>query len=129
MNHSTCHVHCSRGTHGEEQRRGARAECGTRGSHLQRPLRKTNGRRRRRQLNVSAPAAVKLQAIRLSREKSLFNGLLTIGIPFGGAGQNLLGNQSGILPDRRLDFRGHFGIGLEKSFRILAALPEPLTVI
>jgi hypothetical protein len=127
---------------------------------------KANGRRRRRQLNVSAPADVEFQAIRpkpqsprafsseadtASREesaqkkklkpysdsirtdqgskKSLFGGLFTIGVTLGSAGQNLLGNQSGVLPDRRLDFRGHFGIGLEKGFRVLAALPEPLTVI
>src|SRR3954454_22961867 len=43
-------------------------------------------------------------------KKSLFDRLLTIGVTLGSAGQNLLGNQSGVLPDRRFDFRGHFGI-------------------
>jgi len=88
-----------------------------------------NERWRYRQLNVSAPADVELQASDDKTKKSLFGGLLTVGVALGRAGQNLLGNQSGVLPDRRLDFHGHLGIGLEEGFRVLAALSEPLAVI
>src|SRR6202167_290127 len=45
------------------------------------------------------------------------------------AGQNLLGDQSGILPHRRLDLSGDIGIGLEEDFGVLAALADTLAVI
>src|ERR1700730_11272330 len=55
--------------------------------------------------------------------------LLAVGVALGGAGQDLLGDQAGVLADRHLDLRGHVGIGLQKRLRVLAALAEPLTVI
>src|ERR1700712_4793143 len=47
---------------------------------------------------------------------SLLRRLLAVGVAFGGAGQNLLGDQAGILTDRHLDLGGHVGIGLEECF-------------
>src|ERR1700690_1517327 len=58
-----------------------------------------------------------------SSETSLLHRrLLAFGVAFGGAGQDLLGDQAGVLTDRRLDLGGHVGIGLQEGFRILAAL-------
>ena len=91
---------------------------------------KQNGRRRRRQLNVLSARSVETQITRPSFRK-----------PHSprpaprrrrrarGAGQNLLGDQAGVLADRRLDLRGHVGIGLEERLGVLAALAEPLAVI
>src|SRR5271156_4284015 len=45
------------------------------------------------------------------------------------AGENLFGDDAGILPDRRFDFCRDVGIGLEERFRVLAALTDALTVI
>jgi hypothetical protein len=66
----------------------------------------------------SAPADVESQCVSARpRDNSLLRrGVLTIGVALGGAGQNLLRDQTGVLPDRRFDFRGHVGIGLEESF-------------
>src|SRR5690349_12392198 len=55
--------------------------------------------------------------------------LLAVGIALGGACENLLGDQTGVLPDRGLDLGGDVGIGLEESFCVLAALAESLAVI
>ena len=63
----------------------------------------------------SAPADVELNVS--ARDNSLLRrGVLTIGVALGGAGQNLLRDKPGVLPDRRFDFRGHVGIGLEEGF-------------
>src|SRR6202451_609403 len=45
------------------------------------------------------------------------------------AGENLLGDDAGILPDRHFDFCRDVGIGLEKAFGVLAALADALAVI
>src|SRR5882724_13547964 len=60
---------------------------------------------------------------------SLLRRLLAVSVALGRAGQDLFGDQTGVLADRRLDLRGHVGIGLEEGFRVLAALPQPLAVI
>src|SRR5258708_21445671 len=60
---------------------------------------------------------------------SLLRRLLAVGVALGRAGQDLFGDQTGVLADRRLDLGGHVGIGLEEGFRVLAALPQPLAVI
>src|SRR4051794_767358 len=61
--------------------------------------------------------------------RSILRRLLAVGVALRGAGENLLRDQPGILPDRRLDLRGHVGIGLQERLRVLAALAEPLAVI
>src|SRR5689334_22056142 len=43
-------------------------------------------------------------------------GLLAVGVALGRAGQNLFGDQAGVLADRRLDLGDHVGIGLEEGF-------------
>src|SRR6202163_2645731 len=65
----------------------------------------------------------------MTAANSLLRGLFAFGVALRRAGQDLFGDQAGVLADRRLDLRGHVGIGLEKGFRILAALPLPLAVI
>src|SRR5580658_4855763 len=55
--------------------------------------------------------------------------VLLVGLVAFLAGQNLLGDQPGILPDRRLDLSGNIGIGLEEDFSVLAALADALAVI
>ena len=45
------------------------------------------------------------------------------------AGENPLGNETGVLPDRRFDLGRDIGIGLEKAFGVLAALADALAVI
>ena len=47
-------------------------------------------------------------------EISFLRRLLAVGVALGGACQNLLGDQAGVLADRRLDLGGHVGIGLEE---------------
>ena len=47
---------------------------------------------------------------------SIFRGFLfALGVALGAAGEDLLGDQAGILADRRLDLGGHVGVGLEKG--------------
>src|SRR5258705_10708295 len=70
----------------------------------------------------SAPAAKKASLLRGLR-------LVGVGVALGGAGENLLGDEAGILPDRGLDLRGHVGVGLQERLRILAALAEALAAI
>src|ERR1700681_971059 len=55
--------------------------------------------------------------------------LLAFGVALGRACQDLFGDQAGVLADRRLDLRGHVGIGLEERLRVLAALAQSLAVI
>src|ERR1700759_1876783 len=55
--------------------------------------------------------------------------LLAVGVALGRAGQNLFGDQAGVLADRTLDLAGLLGIGLEDRLGFLAPLPEPLAVI
>src|SRR5580700_6953973 len=45
------------------------------------------------------------------------------------AGENLFGDDAGILPDRHLDFSRDVGIGLEEAFGVLAALADALAVV
>src|SRR5580698_10865197 len=45
------------------------------------------------------------------------------------AGENLFGDDAGILPDRHFDFCRDVGIGLEEAFGVLAALADALAVI
>ena len=40
--------------------------------------------------------------------------LLAIGVALGRAGEDLFGDQAGILADRSFDLRGHVGVGLEE---------------
>src|SRR5882757_3997704 len=87
-----------------------------------------NGRQRRRQLDVLSARSFENSL----RAKALFLRslrLVAIGVALGGAGEDLFGDQAGILADRGLDLRGHVGIGLEERFRVLATLPEPLAVV
>src|ERR1700753_2612935 len=80
----------------------------------------------------SAPASSKfLSRLFPRRLILLFGGVLAvaIGIALRRAGQDLLGDQAGVLANCHLDLRGHVGIGLEQGLRILAALAEPLAVI
>ena len=59
---------------------------------------------------------VRTQALRLKSEKiSILRGLfLAVGVALGRAGQDLLGDQTGVLADRGLDLGGHVGIGFEE---------------
>src|ERR1700684_3223299 len=45
------------------------------------------------------------------------------------AGENLFGDDAGILPDGRFDFCRDVGIGLEESFAVLATLADALAVV
>src|ERR1700687_4540547 len=72
---------------------------------------------------------ITLKAREDSGENSLLHRLLAFGVALGGACQDLLRDQAGVLADRHLDLGGHVGIGLEEGFRVLAALAEPLAVI
>ena len=45
------------------------------------------------------------------------------------AGQNLVGDQAGILPDRGLDAGGHVRIGAQKGLGVFAALADALAVM
>src|SRR4051812_35744334 len=58
-----------------------------------------------------------------TRKKSILRRLLAVGVALRRACENLLGDQPGILPDRRLDLRGHVRIGLQERLGVLAALP------
>src|ERR1700761_1028366 len=69
----------------------------------------------------SAPAASKHLAGRL-----LVRRLLAVSVALGGAGENLLGNQPGVLADRALDLGGDIRIGFQERLGVLAALAEPL---
>src|SRR5262245_17758862 len=55
--------------------------------------------------------------------------LLAVGVALGIAGEDLLGDQAGVLADRDLDLGGDVRVGLEERLRILAALAEALAVI
>src|SRR4051794_30359453 len=60
---------------------------------------------------------------------SILRRLFAVGVALRRACEDLLGDQPGILPDRRLDLRGHVGIGLQKRLGVFAALAEALAVI
>src|SRR3954451_13581968 len=64
-----------------------------------------------------------------SRLNSILRRLLAVGVASRRACENLLGDQPGVLPDRRLDLRGHVGIGLQERLGVFPALAEPLAVI
>ena len=65
----------------------------------------------------AALAFVETQVTRTRFQKtSLLRRLFALGVALGGAGQNLLGDQAGVLADRCLDLRGHIGVGLEEGF-------------
>src|SRR6478735_1081383 len=65
-----------------------------------------------------------------SEKISLLGGfLLAVGVVLAFAGQDLLGDQAGVLADRGFDLVGDVGIGFQKRLGILAALAEPLAVI
>src|SRR5258708_6995941 len=70
-----------------------------------------------------------MTAFAVTPPPSLLRRLLAVGVALGAAGQNLLGDQAGVLADRHLDLRGHVGIGLQERLGVLAALAEPLAVI
>jgi hypothetical protein len=64
---------------------------------------------------VSRPESGKLKSGKNFRKNSILRGLLfALGVAFGGAGQNLLGDQAGVLADRDFDLRGHVGIGFQE---------------
>src|SRR6185503_5783277 len=54
--------------------------------------------------------------------------LVVVVIAFFG-GQNLFGDQAGVLADRGLDLVGDIGILLEEGFGVLAALADALAVV
>jgi hypothetical protein len=61
------------------------------------------------------PFVSKLKPRGLSSRNSILRGLfLAVGITLCRAGQDLLGDQAGILADRHLDLGGHVGVGLEE---------------
>src|SRR5262249_34003894 len=60
-------------------------------------------------------------------EFGLFGGVLALSALV--AGQNPLGDEARVLPDRGLDLGGNVGIGLEKRLGILAALADSLAVV
>src|SRR5258708_5350993 len=87
-----------------------------------------NGHCERRQLNVRSARYVETQVTRTrSRKTSAFRGLriFTIGVAFGGACQDLLGDQAGVLADRHFDLGGHIRVGLEESLGVFPSLPQP----
>src|ERR1700757_86831 len=86
---------------------------------------KRNGRRRRRQLNVLSARSSR-NSIWLNL---LLRRLLAVGVALGIAGENLLGDQAGVLADRGLDLGGDVGVGLQERLGVLAALAEALAVI
>src|SRR5262249_57460929 len=45
------------------------------------------------------------------------------------AGENSLGDEAGILPDRGLDLGGDVGVGPEEGLGVLAALADALAVV
>src|SRR5215468_10556314 len=45
------------------------------------------------------------------------------------AGEDSLGDEAGVLPDRGLDLGGDVGVGLEEAFGVLAALADALAVV
>src|SRR5205085_5486263 len=63
------------------------------------------------------------------KSKSLLRGRLAVGVGLALTGENLLGDQAGVLADRGLDLGGHVGVGLQEGFGVLAALAEALAVI
>src|SRR6266571_5134111 len=86
------------------------------------------GRAKREPGKLEIPGLV-LRTIPECLPPSLLRRLFAVGVALGGAGQNLFGDQAGVLADRRLDLRGHVRVGLEERFCVLAALAEPLAVI
>ena len=76
---------------------------------------KQNGRQGRRQLNVLSARYVETLVTRPKFQKTLLlRRLVAVGVALGGAGQNLLGDQAGVLADRHLDLRGHIRVGLQE---------------
>src|SRR3954453_550597 len=61
--------------------------------------------------------------------RSILRRLLAVGAALRRAGEDLLGYQPGVLPDRGLDLRRHVGIGLQEGLGVLAALAQALAVI
>src|SRR3984957_12395127 len=59
----------------------------------------------------------------------LLRRLLAVGVALGRAGQDLFGDQAGVLADRGFDLGGHVRVGLEERFGVLTALPQTLAVI
>src|SRR5438034_2219314 len=57
---------------------------------------------------------------------ALLGGVLVLALL---AGEDSLGNEAGVLPDRGLDLGGDVGIGLEERLGVLAALADALAVI
>jgi len=57
-----------------------------------------------------------------------FRGILRRGLGFL-SGEDLFGNESGILADCDFDLAGNIGIGLKERLGILAALADALTVV
>src|SRR3954470_22031755 len=69
---------------------------------------------------------------RRRQRRSIVGRLRAFGIAvvaFALAGQDLLRDQAGILPDRGFDLGGHVRIGLQERLGILATLTETLAVI
>src|ERR1700687_5885175 len=62
-------------------------------------------------------------------KNSFLRRLFAFAVALGRARQNLFGDQTGVLANRRLDLRGHVGIGLEERLGVLTALAEPLAGI
>src|SRR5919201_6815976 len=56
----------------------------------------------------------------------LFRGVFVLALL---AGENSLGDEAGILPDRGLDLGGDVRVGLEEGLGVLAALADALAVI
>src|SRR5262245_59031803 len=55
--------------------------------------------------------------------------LFAVGVALGGAGENLLGDQAGVLADGGFDLGGDVGVRLQERLGVFAALAEALAVI
>src|SRR5271155_5561805 len=66
------------------------------------------------------------------RRRSPFRRVVVLDLGLGltlFAGKNLFGDETGILPDRRLDLFGDIGIAFEECLGVFAALADALAVI
>src|SRR5581483_1918535 len=78
---------------------------------------------------ATAPGALRLDFCGISTRKRLPFGGLFVVLVFLLAGEDLLGDQAGVLTDRGLDLGGDIGIVLQEGLGVLAALPDALAVI
>src|SRR5690349_18012954 len=71
-----------------------------------------------------APATTRRNAY---PQRSSLGSIILVGLLL--AGEDLVGDEAGILPDGSFDLAGEVRIGLEENLRVLAALADALVVI